>query len=70
MVGLQNSTTLKNANNCKKPKELIIYFILADADFSCFADLALASPSDYYKEGEGSLLQLVLTPGDPFIKAK
>lgn len=39
-----------------------------DADFSCFADLALASPSDYYKEGEGSLLQLVLTPGDPFIK--
>lgn len=40
----------------------------ADADFSCFADLALTSPSDYYKEGEGSLLQLVLTPGDPFIK--
>ena len=39
-----------------------------DADFSCFADLALASPGDYYKEGEGSLLQLVLTPGDPFIK--
>lgn len=39
----------------------------ADADFSCFADLALTSPSDYYKEGEGSLLQLVLTPGDPFI---
>lgn len=40
------------------------------ADFSCFADLALTSPSDYYKEGQGSLLQLVLTPGDPFIKAK
>ena len=39
----------------------------ADADFSCFADLALTSPRDYYKEGEGSLLQLVLTPGDPFI---
>jgi zeta-carotene desaturase len=39
-----------------------------DADFSCFADLALTSPSDYYREGEGSLLQLVLTPGDPFIK--
>ena len=34
-----------------------------DADFSCFADLALTSPSDYYREGEGSLLQLVLTPG-------
>ncbi|AKG23394.1 9,9'-di-cis-zeta-carotene desaturase [Calothrix sp. 336/3] len=40
----------------------------ADADFSCFADLALTSPADYYREGEGSLLQLVLTPGDPFIK--
>ena len=42
----------------------------ADADFSCFADLALASPGDYYKPGEGSLLQLVLTPGDPFIAEK
>lgn len=39
-----------------------------DADFSCFADLALTSPSDYYRPGQGSLLQLVLTPGDPFIK--
>ncbi len=41
-----------------------------DADFSCFADLALTSPADYYREGQGSLLQLVLTPGDPFIKEK
>ncbi len=39
----------------------------ADADFSCFADLALTSPADYYREGHGSLLQCVLTPGDPFI---
>jgi zeta-carotene desaturase len=39
-----------------------------DADFSCFADLALTSPGNYYKKGEGSLLQLVLTPGDPFIR--
>lgn len=39
-----------------------------DADFSCFADLALTSPGDYYKAGQGSLLQLVLTPGDPFIR--
>ena len=39
----------------------------ADADFSCFADLALASPEDYRKEGQGSLLQCVLTPGDPWI---
>ncbi|WP_017324264.1 9,9'-di-cis-zeta-carotene desaturase [Synechococcus sp. PCC 7336] len=42
----------------------------ADADFSCFADLALTSPSSYYKEGEGSLLQLVLTPGDRFVPMK
>ncbi len=41
-----------------------------DADFSCFADLALTSPGDYYQQGQGSLLQLVLTPGDPFIKEK
>ena len=39
-----------------------------DADFSCFADMALTSPRNYYRKGEGSLLQLVLTPGDPFIK--
>lgn len=40
----------------------------ADADFSCFADLALTSPGNYYRPGEGSLIQAVLTPGDPFIK--
>tara|TARA_B100001093_G_scaffold86798_1_gene78651 strand:- start:703 stop:2175 length:1473 start_codon:yes stop_codon:yes gene_type:complete len=40
----------------------------ADADFSCFADLALASPEDYRKDGEGSLLQCVLTPGDPWMR--
>ncbi len=39
-----------------------------DADFSCFADLALTSPKDYYREGQGSLMQCVLTPGDPFIR--
>jgi zeta-carotene desaturase len=42
----------------------------ADADFSCFADLALTSPKDYYREGQGSLLQCVLTPGDKFIPMK
>jgi len=40
----------------------------ADADFSCFADLAITSPDSYYRDGEGSLLQLVLTPGDPWIR--
>ncbi|KAJ6305718.1 hypothetical protein OIU76_002852 [Salix suchowensis] len=38
-----------------------------DADFSCFADLAITSPEDYYIEGQGSLLQCVLTPGDPYM---
>lgn len=38
-----------------------------DADFSCFADLALTSPADYFIEGQGSLIQAVLTPGDPYM---
>jgi len=39
----------------------------ADVEFSCFADLALTSPGDYYKPGEGSLMQCVLTPGDKWM---
>ncbi len=39
----------------------------ADADFSCFSDLAVSSPKDYYREGQGSLMQCVLTPGDKFM---
>eukprot|EP00547_Thalassionema_nitzschioides_P009506 CAMPEP_0194229784 /NCGR_PEP_ID=MMETSP0156-20130528/44071_1 /TAXON_ID=33649 /ORGANISM="Thalassionema nitzschioides, Strain L26-B" /LENGTH=578 /DNA_ID=CAMNT_0038962343 /DNA_START=102 /DNA_END=1838 /DNA_ORIENTATION=+ len=30
-----------------------------DTEFSCFADLAVTSPGDYYKPGEGSLIQAV-----------
>jgi len=30
-----------------------------DTEFSCFADLAVTSPGDYYKAGEGSLIQAV-----------
>lgn len=30
----------------------------SDVFFSCFADLALTSPVEYYKEGEGSLMQV------------
>lgn len=30
----------------------------ADTYFSCFADLALTSPVDYFKEGKGSLMQV------------
>ncbi|MGL5078380.1 MAG: 9,9'-di-cis-zeta-carotene desaturase, partial [Waterburya sp.] len=66
-------TELHNADNRKQLEQAtgidnLLY--TPDADFSCFADLALTSPGDYYKQGEGSLLQLVLTPGDPFIKEK
>lgn len=50
-----------------KPAGLDNLLYTADADFSCFADLALASPVDYRREGLGSLLQCVLTPGDPWI---
>lgn len=39
----------------------------ADVDYSCFADLALTSPAEYYKPGEGSLLQCVLTPADKYM---
>ena len=39
----------------------------ADVEFSCFADLAITSPGDYYKPGEGSLMQCVLTPGDKWV---
>jgi len=53
--------------NVSSPAGLNNLLYTADADFSCFADLALASPEDYRKEGEGSLLQCVLTPGDPWI---
>lgn len=38
-----------------------------DVEFSCFADLALTSPGDYYKSGQGSLMQCVLTPGDKWM---
>jgi zeta-carotene desaturase len=34
----------------------------SDVFFSCFADLALVSPVEYYKAGEGSLMQVVITP--------
>ena len=53
-----------------RPAGLDNLLYTADADFSCFADLALASPVDYRKPGLGSLLQCVLTPGDPWIPKK
>lgn len=56
----------KDLSNGKAPGlDNLLYS--ADADFSCFADLALVSPGSYYKEGEGSLMQCVLTPGDKWM---
>ncbi len=63
-------TELQNQSaqiNLKEASGLDNLLYTADADFSCFADLALTSPEDYRKEGLGSLMQCVLTPGDPWI---
>jgi zeta-carotene desaturase len=62
---LQNATERQQLNHAAGIDNLLY---TADADFSCFADLALTSPGSFYRQGQGSLLQLVLTPGDPFIK--
>ncbi|PLZ95588.1 9,9'-di-cis-zeta-carotene desaturase [Fischerella thermalis CCMEE 5268] len=62
---LQDTEARKQLNH---PTGIDNLLYTADADFSCFADLALTSPADYYRQGQGSLLQAVLTPGDPFIK--
>lgn len=58
---------LERSRQLRKAAGLDNLLYTPDADFSCFADLALASPEDYYREGEGSLLQCVLTPGDPYM---
>ena len=61
-------TELNNINNDNdNPSGLDNLLYSADASFSCFADLALTSPVDYRKEGMGSLLQCVLTPGDKWM---
>lgn len=39
----------------------------ADTYFSCFADLALTSPVEYFREGQGSLMQCVITPAVPYM---
>nr|Q9SE20.1 RecName: Full=Zeta-carotene desaturase, chloroplastic/chromoplastic; AltName: Full=9,9'-di-cis-zeta-carotene desaturase; AltName: Full=Carotene 7,8-desaturase; Flags: Precursor [Solanum lycopersicum]AAF13698.1 zeta-carotene desaturase [Solanum lycopersicum] len=58
---------LERSRQLKRAAGLDNLLYTPDADFSCFADLALASPDDYYIEGQGSLLQCVLTPGDPYM---
>ncbi|KAL2536953.1 Zeta-carotene desaturase [Forsythia ovata] len=58
---------LERARQLRRAEGLDNLLYTPDADFSCFADLALTSPEDYYHEGQGSLLQCVLTPGDPYM---
>lgn len=58
---------LERSRQLKQAAGLDNLLYTPDADFSCFADLALVSPEDYYKEGQGSLIQAVLTPGDPYM---
>ena len=64
--GWVTELSLKNSD-IKNPTGLNNLLYSADASFSCFADLALASPEDYRREDMGSLLQCVLTPGDRWI---
>ncbi|BAF21059.1 zeta-carotene desaturase, chloroplastic/chromoplastic isoform X1 [Oryza sativa Japonica Group] len=58
---------LEKSRQLKKAVGLDNLLYTPDADFSCFSDLALSSPADYYIEGQGSLIQAVLTPGDPYM---
>ncbi len=58
----------RSRNNVHSPSGLNNLLYTADADFSCFADLALTSPDDYRRNDLGSLMQCVLTPGDPWIR--
>ncbi|KAI3448666.1 hypothetical protein Pfo_005331 [Paulownia fortunei] len=58
---------LERARQLRQAEGLDNLLYTPDADFSCFADLALTSPEDYYLNGQGSLLQCVLTPGDPYM---
>ncbi len=67
---LGNGLAEERRRDTAHPAGLDNLLYTADADFSCFADLALTSPEDYRREGLGSLLQCVLTPGDPWIPKK
>lgn len=62
---MQDPAKMKDLQGGPRGLDNLLYS--ADADFSCFADLALTSPVDYYREGQGSLMQCVLTPADPYM---
>ncbi|EFJ44652.1 hypothetical protein VOLCADRAFT_95071 [Volvox carteri f. nagariensis] len=63
-------TEMKDASrvrDTRSPAGLDNLLYSADTYFSCFADLALTSPVEYFKEGEGSLMQCVITPAAPYM---
>jgi hypothetical protein len=63
-------TELKDAARVKdlrSPAGIDNLLYSADTYFSCFADLALTSPVEYFKEGQGSLMQCVITPAAPYM---
>ncbi|GLC33044.1 hypothetical protein PLESTB_000377000 [Pleodorina starrii] len=63
-------TEMKDASrvrDLRSPAGLDNLLYSADTYFSCFADLALTSPVEYFKEGEGSLMQCVITPAAPYM---
>nr|ADR82201.1 zeta-carotene desaturase [Auxenochlorella protothecoides]ADR82202.1 zeta-carotene desaturase [Auxenochlorella protothecoides] len=62
---MQDQSKMKDMSGSARGINNLLYS--ADADFSCFADLALTSPVDYFKQGQGSLMQCVLTPADPYL---
>ncbi|MEB3271190.1 MAG: 9,9'-di-cis-zeta-carotene desaturase [Synechococcus sp.] len=66
----ETDTAEARRHDLARPAGLDNLLYTADADFSCFSDLALSSPVDYRRPGLGSLLQCVLTPGDPWIAKK
>ena len=57
-----NKTSSFQAKDLSKARGLDNLLYSSDVFFSCFADLALVSPVEYYKAGEGSLMQVVITP--------
>jgi len=60
---LQNATERQQLNHAAGIDNLLY---TADADFSCFADLALTSPGSFYREGR--VVVAASADGDPFIK--
>eukprot|EP00871_Galdieria_phlegrea_P001307 jgi/Galph1/2177/GphlegSOOS_G827.1 len=61
-------TELKQVTKSPTPKGIDNLLYSADVDFSCFADLACTSPENYFIPGQGSLLQLVVTPAEKYMK--